>query len=82
MALYDFSQQTFDNVVLTAVPVPGDANVDGAVNGTDLNTVLSNYNQSSGVSAAGVAVPEPCTLATLAIGTIGVLAWTGWRRRK
>lgn len=26
--------------------VPGDANGDGTINGTDLNTVLSNYNQS------------------------------------
>jgi T5SS/PEP-CTERM-associated repeat protein/autotransporter-associated beta strand protein len=26
--------------------LPGDANVDGTVNGTDLNTVLSNYNQT------------------------------------
>ena len=26
--------------------LPGDANADGTVNGADLNTVLSNYNQT------------------------------------
>ena len=35
-------------VIATAasVPLPGDANRDGTVNGSDLNTVLSNYDQS------------------------------------
>ena len=37
-----------DNVILALVAAlfPGDANLDGTVNGADLNTVLSNYNQS------------------------------------
>ena len=43
----------------------GDFNGDGTVNGTDLNVVLSNYNQSAGVDAA---VPEPSTLLLAAAG--------------
>ena len=33
--------------------LPGDASGDGSVNGTDLNTVLSNYNQIVGTGEAG-----------------------------
>jgi hypothetical protein len=57
--------------------LPGDADLNGTVNGADLNIVLSNYNQSSGV---GAAVPEPSTLALVGIGVIGLLAHA-WRRR-
>ena len=49
----------------------GDFNGDGTVNGADLNTVLSHFNQSAGV---GAAVPEPSTLALLAVGR-----WRRWR---
>ena len=52
----------------------GDFDGNDVVNGVDLNTVLSQYNQSAGV---GAAVPEPSTLALLAIGA---LAATAWRR--
>lgn len=34
------------NLLVTTSVLPGDANGDGTVNGADLNTVLSNYNQS------------------------------------
>ena len=56
----------------------GDFNGDGTVNGADLNTVLSNYNQSAGVTAA---VPEPSTLLLAAAGLVGLLAYA-WRKRK
>ena len=36
----------------TVVPLAGDANSDGSVNGTDLNTVLSNYGMTSGATWA------------------------------
>ena len=36
----------------TVVPLPGDANGDGSVDGTDLNTVLSNYGVTSGATWA------------------------------
>ena len=58
----------------------GDFNGDGTVNGGDLNIVLANYNQTVDVSV-GVAVPEPSTLAMLALGAIAMLAWTGRRKR-
>jgi hypothetical protein len=53
----------------------GDFNGDGTVNGSDLNTVLSNYNQSVGVGA----VPEPSTLLLLGIVAVSLLA-LAWRR--
>jgi hypothetical protein len=48
------------------------------VNGADLNTVLSNYNQSVDV---GAAVPEPSAVVLLVAGAIGVFGWA-CRRRK
>ena len=60
----------------------GDFNGDGTVDINDLTIVLAHYNQSSGLSAGGVAaVPEPGTLAILfAAGLSGW--WWGWTRRK
>lgn len=44
------SRSAFDNISVSAWSslLPGDANGDGTVNGADLNTVLSNYNQPGG----------------------------------
>jgi hypothetical protein len=36
----------YGTVFSVALSGPGDANLDGTVNGSDLNTVLSNYNQA------------------------------------
>ena len=58
----------------------GDFNYDGAVNGADLNIVLSDYNQTLSVQA-GAAVPEPSTLVLAAAGLAGLLAYA-WRKRK
>jgi hypothetical protein len=57
----------------------GDFNGDGTVNGSDLNTILSNYNQHVGATAA---VPEPGTLGMLVLGAPGLLAWMGRRKRR
>ena len=59
--------------------VQGDFNGDGVVDGSDLNVVLSNYNQGVGLSA-GIAVPEPATFVSLAIVAISLLGYA-WRRR-
>jgi hypothetical protein len=59
----------------------GDFNGDGTVNGVDLNIVLSHYNQSLGLDAGGLAVPEPGALAALAVGVIGLLGYV-WRRKR
>ena len=56
----------------------GDFNGDGVVDGSDLNIVLSNYNQGAGVAAA---VPEPSTLLLAAAGLMGLLAYA-WRKQK
>ena len=37
-----------DKLLIVALAMPGDANVDNSVDGTDLNTVLSNYGMTSG----------------------------------
>jgi hypothetical protein len=79
IVLSDYNQ-TFDisGGSFTAWPM-GDFDQNGLVNGADLNVVLSNYN----MTAPGVAAtPEPGMLAMLAIGTLAMLAWKGWRRRR
>jgi hypothetical protein len=40
------SERSFDIFFDALLPLPGDANRDGSVNGTDLSTVLSNYSGS------------------------------------
>ena len=44
---------TSSKQVTVMVTLYGDSNCDGSVNGTDLNAVLSNYNQSSQIWANG-----------------------------
>jgi len=64
----------------------GDANYDGAVNGTDYDLWWQDAGGSSGGGdivaglTAGVAVPEPGTLAMLAAGLIGLLACASIKR--
>ena len=57
----------------------GDFNNDGIVNGADLDVVLSNMGK--GGTSVAAAVPEPATLALLATGLLGLLAY-GWRKRR
>jgi hypothetical protein len=45
-------------------------------------TVSSNSTDFSFELLGGAAVPEPCTLLHLAIGAVGMLAWSGQRRRR
>ena len=56
----------------------GDFDYNGTVNGADLNTVLSNYNQHLSV---GAAVPEPSTLLLAAAGLLGLLAYARRKRK-
>ncbi len=51
VALYDFSGQKFDNVVLNGTlvcSIPADLNCDGIVDGTDLGLLLGAWGASSG----------------------------------
>jgi formylglycine-generating enzyme len=71
-----------DNINKTGmVWANGDFNGDGMVNVFDLTLLLGNYNKSFGAGAvAGIAVPEPGSLAMLAgIASTALLYW--WRKR-
>jgi hypothetical protein len=67
----------------------GDFNYDGVVDGSDYSLIDNTFNQITATGASALAivaapadlssVPEPTTLALLAMGTIGVL---GSRRRR
>ncbi len=57
----------------------GDFDGNGTVNGADLNTVLSNYNQH--LSSSVMAVPEPGALVLLLMAGLSLAAY-GWRKRK
>ena len=50
----------------------GDADGDGDVDGVDFGIWQENYPTNMG--GAGAAIPEPATLAVLAIGALGILA--------
>ncbi len=54
----------------------------GAVDINDLTIVLANYNATASSATAGpIAVPEPCSVAPLAAGLVGLLAYA-WRKWK
>ena len=58
----------------------GDFNGDGKIDINDLTIVLTHFGQSIGSSAAGMApAPEPGSLAVVAAGLAGLLAYA-WRK--
>jgi hypothetical protein len=60
----------------------GEFTGDGTVDINDLTIVLARFGQSSGSSAAGIsAAPEPGTLVLLAGGMLGLLAYSGRKRK-
>ncbi|MBN2290934.1 MAG: carbohydrate-binding protein, partial [Pirellulales bacterium] len=48
LAADDGEKQSFDEVLITVTPLPGDANGDGSVDVSDLGTLATNYGTSSG----------------------------------
>ncbi len=56
----------------------GDFNGDGRVDVNDLTIVLTNFGSTVGAAGLG-AVPEPDTLALLALGLTALLAWAARR---
>jgi uncharacterized protein YjbI with pentapeptide repeats len=59
----------------------GDFDNNGTVDISDLSKVLANYDKSVGMSASGIrAVPEPGTLALLAVALLGALVCIRRRR--
>jgi hypothetical protein len=78
----NYSVDYASGYIVESLAAPGDANGDGTVDGADLNTVLSNYNQSTGATAT---VPEPAALVLLGIGAVvfaGCQAAASWRRSR
>jgi hypothetical protein len=60
----------------------GDFDGNGVVDILDLNKVLTNFDKTFRASAAGItAIPEPGTLALLAAGLAGLLAYATRKRR-
>jgi hypothetical protein len=73
----------FDGALAAAGVFDGDVNGDSTVDINDLTVVLSSYNSSHVLSAAGIAapVPEPSMLALFAGGLVALLAYA-WRKEK
>ena len=71
---YDIDDDTVDEygLFLEILGIPGDANLDGLVDGQDF-TILKAYFGKSEAAGAGATVPEPGTVGLLVLGALGVL---------